>query len=201
LETQGLIGLCFYDTGPRSFYTSKKPIRNVADLKDMSVRVQSSDILSPLLQSVGARPKPIPFGRVYDSLRSGAVDAAEFDFQTYEHARHHEVAKFYSVTEHTMAPSVLVFSKKIWDRLPAEDRLIIAAAARESVPYFRSLRDEYEPMVRKAVEAAGAEIITDVDRASFSDALVPAYARFVRDPKLRDMIKRIQATDSLRIMR
>ncbi|MDP2333186.1 MAG: TRAP transporter substrate-binding protein DctP, partial [Reyranella sp.] len=46
LETQGLIGLCFYDTGPRSFYTSKKPIRNVADLKDMSVRVQSSDILS-----------------------------------------------------------------------------------------------------------------------------------------------------------
>ncbi|MDP2331413.1 MAG: TRAP transporter substrate-binding protein DctP, partial [Reyranella sp.] len=201
LETQGLIGLCFYDTGPRSFYTSKKPIRNVADLKDMSVRVQSSDILSLLLQSIGATPKAIPFGRVYDSLRSGAVDAAEFDFQTYEYARHHEVAKFYSMTEHSMAPSVLVFSKKIWDRLPADDRLIIAAAARESVPYMRSLNDEYEPMARKAVEAAGAEIITDVDKASFSDALVPAYARFVRDPKLRDMVKRIKATDSLRTTR
>lgn len=201
LQRQGLIGLCFYDTGPRSFYTSKKPIRNAADLKDMSVRVQSSDVLASLLRSIGARPKPIPFARVYESLKNGAVDAAEFDFQTYEDARHHEVAKFYSMTEHSMAPSVLVFSKKIWDGLSAEDQAIIAAAARESVPYMRSLSDEHEPAARKAVVAAGAEIITDIDKASFSAALVPAYARFVRDPTLKDMIKRIQATDSLRIMR
>lgn len=195
MESVGLIGLCFYDTGPRSFYSSNKPIRNVSDLKGMKVRVQSTDILGDLLRTIGAIPRPIPLGMVYNSLKSDAVDAAEFDLLTYENLRHYEVAKFYSVTEHSMAPSVLVFSKKIWDRLSKEDQIIIGIAAKESVPYMRKLWDEYEPTARKAVEAAGAQINTDTDKKSFSDALVPGYAKFVTDPNLKNMVEKIKVSD------
>ena len=201
LESKGLIGLCFYDTGPRSFYSNDKPIRNVSDLKGLKVRVQGADIWERLLRTIGAKPTPIPLGMVYNALKVDSIDAAEFDLLTYKELRHHEVARFYSVTEHSMAPSVLVFSKKIWDRLSKEDQIIIGIAAKESVPYMRKLWDEYEPAARKALEVEGVRIDTDIDKKSFSDALVPAYATFVADPKLRNMVERIQAEDLASRMR
>ena len=89
---------------------------------------------------------------------------------------------------------VLVFSKKIWDGLSKEDQAIIRAAAEESVPYMRKLWDEREASARKTVEAAGSQVVSDVDKKSFSDAMAPVYAKFAADPKLQDLVKRIQAT-------
>lgn len=123
------------------------------------------------------------------------VDAAENNWPSYESSRHYEAAKIYSLTEHSMAPELLVFSKKIWDGLSKEDQAIIRAAAKESVPYMRKLWDEREAQARKTVEAAGSQVVSDVDKKSFSDAMAPVYAKFAADPKLQDLVKRIQAAD------
>ena len=48
-----------------------------------------------------------------------------------------------------MAPEMLVFSKKVWDRLSKEEQAMIRAAAKESVPYMRKLWDEREAKARK----------------------------------------------------
>ncbi|MEK7995359.1 MAG: TRAP transporter substrate-binding protein [Planctomycetota bacterium] len=196
MESEGFIGLGFYDVGARSFYSVKKPIRNAADMKGMSVRVQSGDILAPLLRVIGAIPQPIPYLRLYDSLKVGAVDAGEFDLPTYEASRYYEVAKFYSLTEHNRTPSILVFSKKIWDGLSDEDKTIIRNAAKESVIYHREVWDEYEPSARKAAEAAGMKIIVDVDRKSFSDVMVPARTKFATNPRQKELLNRIMAGSS-----
>lgn len=82
MESEGFIGLAFYDVGARSFYSARKPIRTVADMKGLSVRDQSGDILTPLLQAMGAIPKPIPYARLYDSFKVGVVDAGEFSSTT-----------------------------------------------------------------------------------------------------------------------
>ena len=131
----------------------------------------------------------------YTSLKTGVVDAAENNWPSYESSRHYEAAKIYSVTEHSMAPEVLVFSKKVWDGLSKDEQAIIRDAARQSVPYMRKLWDEREASARKTVEAAGSQIVTDVDKKSFSDAMAPVYAKFAADPKLQDLVKRIQATE------
>jgi TRAP-type C4-dicarboxylate transport system substrate-binding protein len=94
-----------------------------------------------------------------------------------------------------MAPELLVFSKKVWDGLSKEDQAIIRAAAKESVPYMRKLWDEREAQARKTVEAAGSQIVSDVDKKSFSDAMAPVHAKFAADPKLQDLVKRIQAAN------
>jgi TRAP-type C4-dicarboxylate transport system substrate-binding protein len=117
----------------------------------------------------------------------------EFDLPTYEASRHYEVAKFYSLTEHNRTPSILVFSKKIWDGLSSEDKAIIRSAAKESAMYHREIWDDYEPSARKAAEAGGMEIIVDVDRKSFSDVMVPARTKFVTDPRQRELLKRMGA--------
>jgi len=79
--------------------------------------------------------------------------------------------------------------------LGKEEQEVIRAAAKESVPYMRQLWDEREAKARATVEAAGATIITDIDRQGFVDAAKPVYDKFAADPKLQDLIKQVQATE------
>lgn len=191
-EAQGFVGLAFYDSGARSIYTVKKPIKTLADAKGLKVRVQQSDLWVALLEAMGANATPMPFGEVYTALKTGLVDAAENNYPSYESSRHFEVAKFYNKTEHSMAPEILLFSKKVWDTLPAAEQKIIRDAAKESVVYMRKLWDEREEKSLATVKAAGAQIV-DVDKASFQAAMKPVYDKFLKDAKLQDMVKRVQA--------
>jgi tripartite ATP-independent transporter DctP family solute receptor len=192
LEPQGFIGLAFYDSGARSFYTTRKPIKTVEDMKGMKVRVQQSDMWVAMMQAVGANATPLPYAEVYTALKTGVVDAAENNWPSYDSSRHYEVAKFYSLSEHSLAPEILVFSKRVWDALPKDEQDIIRKAAKESVPFMRKQWDAREAASRKTVEAAGSQIITDIDKKSFQAAMQPVYAKFAADAKLQALVKRIQ---------
>jgi tripartite ATP-independent transporter DctP family solute receptor len=189
-EPQGFVGLAFYDSGSRSIYSVKKPVKTVADTKGMKIRVQQSDLWVALMEAMGANATPMPFGEVYTALKTGLVDAAENNYPSYESTRHFEVAKFYNKTDHSMAPEILLFSKKIWDGLSADEQRQIRAAAKESVGTMRKLWDEREAKSLAVVKAGGAQII-EVDKSSFQAAARPVYDKFLKDPKLQDMVKRI----------
>lgn len=191
-EAQGFIGLAFYDSGARSMYTVKKPVKTLADAKGLKVRVQQSDLWVSLLEAMGANATPMPFGEVYTALKTGLVDAAENNYPSYESSRHFEAARFYNKTEHSLAPEILLFSKKVWDTLSADEQKQIRMAAKESVTYMRKLWDEREAKSLAIVKAAGVQIV-DVDKASFQAAMKPVYDKFLKDPKLQDMVKRINA--------
>jgi tripartite ATP-independent transporter DctP family solute receptor len=195
LEPQGMIGLCFYDAGPRSFYSTKRAIRTPADLKGMKVRVQQSDVWTGLMRALGVEAVPIPFDGVYAYLQSGAIDAADNNWPSYVASRHYTLAKYFSRTEHSMAPAVLIFSKKVWDGLTREDQALIRGAAKESVAPMRKLWDEYDTSAPRTVQAAGGEIVTDVDKKAFADALLPLYPTVITDPGLRGLVQRIQNED------
>ena len=192
-EAQGFVGLAFYDSGARSMYTVKKPIKTVADMKGLKVRVQQSDLWVSMLEAMGANATPMPFGEVYTALKTGLVDAAENNFPSYESSRQFEVAKFYSKTEHSMAPEMLLFSKRLWDGLSPDDQKALRQAAKESVAVQRKLWDEREEKSLATVKAAGSQVI-DVDKTSFQAVMKPVYDKFITDAKLRDMVKKIQDT-------
>jgi tripartite ATP-independent transporter DctP family solute receptor len=192
-EEQGFVGLAFYDSGARSIYSVKKPVKTLADTKGMKIRVQQSDLWVAVMEAMGANATPMPLGEVYTGLKTGLVDAAENNYPSYESARHFEVAKYYNRTEHSMAPEILLFSKKTWDTLTPQDQTAIRAAAKESVGYMRKLWDEREAKSLAVVKAGGAQI-TDVDTASFRAAMKPVYEKFLKDPKLQDMVRRVNDT-------
>ena len=194
MDSQGLVGLAFYDSGARSFYSSKKPIRSLADLKGMKIRVQQSDLFVGMIEALGANPTPMPYGEVYTALKTGIVDAAENNWPSYESSRHFEAAKYYAQTEHSLVPEMLVFSKKVWDTLPKADQAAMRKAAKDSVPFMRKLWDEREVKSRKAVEAAGSQVISIANKQEFIDAMKPVYAKFANTPKLAGLVKRIQET-------
>ncbi len=192
MEAQGLIGLAFYDSGSRSFYTAKKPIKSLEDFKGLKIRVQPSELFVGMVNALGANPTPMPYGEVYTALKTGIVDGAENNWPSYESSRHFEAARYYSLTEHSLAPEVLVFSKPIWDRLSKDDQALIRQAAKDSVPYMRKLWDEREINSRKIVEAGGAQITTIANKQELIDAMKPVYEKFANTPALQSLVTRIQ---------
>jgi tripartite ATP-independent transporter DctP family solute receptor len=195
LDTQEVVGLCFYDGGPRSFYSTKGPIKSAADLKGLKVRVQQSAGWTAAMRALGAEPVAMPFEAVFSGLQSGALEAADNNWPTYVASRHYNVAKYFSLTEHSMAPTVLVFSKRVWDQLSRDEQTLIRGAARDSVGPMRKLWDDYEISGRKTVETAGGAVVSDIDRKSFADALVPLYPTIVTSDRLRAIVSRIQSEE------
>jgi len=191
-EPHGLVGLAFYDSGARSFYTTKKPIKSLADLKGQKIRVQQSDLWIAMMKAFGANATPMPFGEVYSSLETGVVDGAENNWPSYESSRHFEVAKNYTLTDHSLAPEALVISKISWDKLSPDDQKIVRAAAKESVVKMRELWSAREKASEEKVRAAGVNVVK-VDKQPFIDAMKPVYDQFITDPKMKDLVTRIQA--------
>ena len=191
-ESTGFIGLAFYDSGARSIY-AKKPIKTVADAKGLKIRVQQSDLWVALVSAMGANATPMPYGEVLMGLKTGLVDAAENNIPSFETAKHFESVKFYSKTEHSMAPELLLMSKVVWDKLPKADQDMIRAAAKESVPFQRKKWDEQEAKSLAVVVAAGAQI-SEVDKASFQAVMGPVYDKFMTTPDLKRLVKAIQDT-------
>lgn len=190
-----LIGLAFYDGGSRSFYNREKPIRSIEDLAGMKFRVMQSDLFVDMVAALGANATPMPYGEVYSSIQTGVIDGAENNWPSYESSGHFEVAKHYTLNQHLIVPEVLVMSKKTWDKLSAEDQAAVRQAARDSVPYMRKLWAEREAASEAKVRAAGVEVITDIDKTPFIEAMKPVYEKYVTSEKLKDMVARIQATE------
>ena len=191
-EAVDLVVLAFYDGGARSFYNSKKPINSLADLAGMKFRVIQSDIFVDMVTALGANATPMPYGEVYSAIQTGVIDGAENNFPSYDTAKHAEVAKYYSLDEHTMVPEVFVMSKASWDKLTPEDQAIFKAAAKESVAKQRELWAAQVAASRAKVEAAGSQIITP-DKQPFIDAMAPVYEKHVKDDKLKGLVEAIRA--------
>jgi len=189
LEKVGLVGLCYYDAGARSFYTVKKPVLKPEDLKGMKIRVQKNPVMINLMKVLGASPVPMAFEEVYTALQTGVIDGAENNPPSYYETRHFEVAKYYSLDGHTRIPEVVVVSKVLWDQLTPEEKLIFKTAAIASVEYEKLLWNQWEEKAMKAVQEGGSKIFHP-DVTLFQKAVQPLYDQY---PQYKDLIEKIQA--------
>ncbi len=193
LEPHGMVGLAFYDSGARSFYNTVRPINSPEDMEGLRIRVQNSDLFVSMVEALGANATPMEFGQVYDALRTGVIDGAENNWPSYESTRHFEVANYYTLDQHSLSPEILMMSKIVWDGLSESDQDLVMKAAALSVPYMRELWDARVAASRDVVVGNGNEIVEEVDKQPFIDAMGPVYEQFVTTPELQDLVDRIQA--------
>ena len=189
-----LIGLAFYDGGSRSFYNSQKPITKLDDLAGLKFRVMQSDIFVDMVKALGADAVPMPYGEVYSAIQTGVIDGAENNPPSYDTSGHYEVAGYYTLDQHLIVPEVLVMSKMTWDKLSADEQAAVMKAAKNSVAYERGAWDAKVLQSSAKVAADGSEIITEIDKQPFIDAMAPVYEKYVDTPELKDLVARIQAT-------
>lgn len=191
-QQYGFVGLAFYDSGSRSIYNRIRPVRTLADMKGLRIRVQQSELMSDMIRALGAEPIELPYGQVLTGLSTGLIDGAENNWPSYVTTNHYKLAPYYTLTEHTMGPEVLVMSLRAWESLSAEDKEIFRDAARRSSAFMRGLWSGLEERSQQQARAAGNTIVADFDRRPFETAMTAIYAKTVTDPDLRRLIERIR---------
>ena len=152
-EPYGFVGLAFYDSGARSIYNSVRPIRSIADMKGLRLRVQQSELMSDMIRALGAEPIELPYGQVRTGLATKLVDGAENNWPSFVTTDHYKYAGFYTLTEHTMSPEVLVMSHKAWTSLSTEDQAIFHDAARQSSRFMRERWKDLEEQSRRQAQS------------------------------------------------
>jgi tripartite ATP-independent transporter DctP family solute receptor len=192
-EPHGFVGLAFYDSGARSVYNVKRPVRTPADMQGLRIRVQQSELMVAMIKGLGGEPIELPYGQVLTGLSTGLIDGAENNWPSYVSTEHYTAARYYTLTEHTMGPEVLVISQRAWQSLSAEDQAIFRQAARESGQFMRRQWQDWETRSRQQAEKAGNVIVTDFDKKPFRDAMAAVYENALREqPRLRDLVERIR---------
>ena len=194
-EPYGFVGLAFYDSGARSIYNSVRPVSSIADIKGMRLRVQQSELMSSMIKALGAEPIELPYGQVLTGLATRLIDGAENNWPSFVTTGHYRYAGYYTLTEHTMSPEVLVMSLKAWESLSSEDRKIFREAAARSSQFMREKWKDLDERSRRQAEAAGATIVTDFDRKPFEAAMAAIYAKAQRDPAAAELIERIRKVE------
>ena len=171
---KGFVGLCFYTSGARSFYTKTK-VTKPADLKGLKIRVQQSHLMVGLVDSFGAVAQPMPFGEVYSALQTGVIDGAENNWPSYYSTRHYEVAPYYILDKHTQVPEMLIMSKRVAKKLTDADMAIIKEAAKESVDFQIAKWNDFVEVSKSAIIKAGNTITEVTDYTPFQKAVAPLY--------------------------
>ncbi len=187
-----LRGLAYYDAGARSFYTMRRPIRTPQDLSGLKIRVQESPIAVRMVSVLGGSATPIAWGEVYTALQQGVVDGAENNPPSFHLSRHYEVARYYTLDEHTAVPDVLFVATEVWEDLTPQQQGWLQEAANESAERQKELWRKATEEALRAVQEAGVQIIRP-DKEAFSTRAAPLLDRFRGDPEIGPLIQRIQA--------
>jgi tripartite ATP-independent transporter DctP family solute receptor len=168
-----------WENGFRDITTSTKPIRTVADLAGLRIRVSPGKIRVDTFQSLGASPTPISLSELYTSLQTHVVDAQENPLLLIDQQKFYEVQKYVSMSDHIWSGYWTLINQDVWNRMPKDIQTIITremsastiAARNDNVNLNRAVRDK---LTRRGM------IFNDVDKESFKKKLVDAnyYVRW-----------------------
>jgi tripartite ATP-independent transporter DctP family solute receptor len=188
-----LVGLAFMDAGARNLYDTKKPIKDIADVKGLKVRVMGNPMFVDMMNALGGNGVAMGYDQVFSALQTGVVDGAENNPPSFYFDNHYQAAKYYTLTEHLIVPEILVFSRPTWESLSKDDQELIKKLAREAQLEERRLWNEKEQQAIDKMKAAGVEIITISDKTAFQKAVKPVWDKY--GAKYAELIKRIQVVD------
>ena len=188
-----LRGLCFYDAGARSFYSSV-PIRKPSDLEGLKIRVMPSITSFSMVRAMGGSPTPISWGELYTALQGKVVDGAENNPPSFYLSHHYEVCNYYTLNEHTRIPDVLLMSTHTQKKLTDQEEKWLMQAVEESVKVQRKEWMKSERQALDSLKKEGVEIINP-DKQPFKDAVESVYAIYEDNEVISGLIQRIRAVD------
>ncbi|MEE9438419.1 MAG: TRAP transporter substrate-binding protein [Saprospiraceae bacterium] len=187
-----LKGVCFYNAGSRSFYTTKKPIKTPADLKGQKIRVMNHQMSVDMVNTMGGSATPMSYGELYTALQQGVVDGAENNPPSFVSSNHYEVAKNYTIDEHSSIPDVVVISTKYWDSLTKTEQEWLTNASKISVKAQKKYWDDSVEKCMKILKDANVNIIRP-DKSIFSASVSSLVENFTKDKKMKDLVAKIKA--------
>ena len=158
LADKGMIGLAYWELGFRNLTNSKRPITKVDDIAKLKIRTIQSSIYVDIFNTLGANATPMPFPEVYGALEQNAIDGQENPVATILASRFNEVQKHLALTRHIYNPMALLMSKKFWDTLSPTERKIIGEAAIEAGKFERQVSRQHESQALETLKKSGMQV-------------------------------------------
>lgn len=188
----------YWSAGVRDYY-GKKPIKSAADVAGMTIRTQTSGVVSQFWTSVGATPVNVGWGDLYDALKNGQVDSAENDYTNLMLKEHHttENGKYICETHHDYTTRLFLTSGTFYDKLTSEQKNWIDTAALAATLKERAVTYDMMDSSKAKCISEGA-IVTDyadMDIASFKNIAVSiqdSYAQSNGLTQYLEMVRRAQ---------
>jgi tripartite ATP-independent transporter DctP family solute receptor len=194
-EKYWLRGLTYYDAGSRSFYTKNRPVKAPDDLRGLKIRTMEAPTSIQMVNALGGSATPIAWGELYSALQQGVVDGAENNPPSFYLSYHYEVAKFFSLDEHTAIPDIVLISTKVWEKLTPQQQQWLQEAADESGEYQKVLWKEATEEALRVVQEAGVEIIYP-EKEPFVEKIEQMYEAYkTTDPVIYDLIQKVRAVE------
>lgn len=156
----------------RSVY-AKSSIKNLAEIKNVKLRVLPTPAFIETFKIMGAIPTPIPINELYTALQTGVVEGFEHDAGSVLTYKLNEVVKYSWLTEHLFSPMIAVIGKRGMDKIPADARTAflkaasdatvsqrVACAEKGQAAYdeLKRLGISFAPMARSERESVRAEM-------------------------------------------
>jgi tripartite ATP-independent transporter DctP family solute receptor len=173
-EKLNCLVLGYWFSGIRNVWNSKRPVLSPDDLKGIKLRVMSSPMLVESFNALGAQATPMAFGELYSALQTGVVDGAETDHFDLLYEKFHEVTKYVSYTNHMFLVIALIFSKKIYNKLPPDVQEAVLKAGKASVFAEREAMDALTESALIELKDLGLEFY-EVDKEPFREKVERVY--------------------------
>ncbi|MGB5942954.1 MAG: TRAP transporter substrate-binding protein [Leeuwenhoekiella sp.] len=188
-----LRGLCYYDAGSRSFYTSNKAVRTPEDLRGLKIRVMDNQMAINMVNALGGSATPMSYGELYTAIQQGVVDGAENNPPSVVSSNHYEISKYYTLDEHSSVPDVLLIGTKAWEKLSAKEKVWVQEAADESAQAQKKFWNESVEESMKIMREAGVEIIIP-EKPIFAEKSKSVLEDFQKEhPELAEIVKKIKS--------
>ena len=166
-----------YENGFRHVINAKKAVRVPADMRGLKIRVSGGKFRQDVFRQLGAAPQSVSWKETFTALQTGVVDGAEAAVYGFYEQKHHEAAKYLSLTRHVYTPSFLIASRKFWDSLSAEQQRVFEEAGRAITD--RAYQGAAELEVRYLKEMRGNLSVNDTDQLAFRKATTKSYDKYV----------------------
>lgn len=187
-----LRGLCYYDAGSRSFYTSNKAIRTPYDLKGLKIRVMNNQMAINMVNALGGSATPMAYGELYTAIQQGVVDGAENNPPSFVSSNHYEISKYYTLDQHSSVPDVLLIGTKYWDKLSEKEREWVQEAANESAQAQKQFWNESVEESMAIAKKAGVEVIIP-EKSLFQKQSKSVLESFIEEyPEMNMLINQIK---------
>ena len=173
--------LGYHGGGVRNIFASK-PIRNLAEMKDLKIRVMGAPIWIKSFTAAGMAPTVIAFNEIYNGIQTGVIQAGDNEAAGVEQAKFYEVAPNLILTRHAISLRPLCFAGKTFRKLPADLQVAVRKAAVEASEWERKLEIDSDSARLDKLEKAGKlKQITFEDRDKMRALLAPVLAAYAKE--------------------
>jgi len=181
--------------GTRNIFVNK-PVKNLAEIKGLKVRVQGAPIWSRTFQAAGMAPTVIAYNEVYNAIQNNVIAAGENEAAGVEAMKFFEVAPHLAMTQHAITIRPLCFSTKTFKKLDATMQAAVLKAGKEAGAYGRQLESSEDTAKLDALEKAGKlKRVPFADRDQMKklvDPVMEAYAKEIGAEKIYQQINAVK---------